>query len=140
MDKTFENMIDRETEILLTDRDIMSKNIKSTCKMFYEKGYKDGFNEGFKWNLVKDKLPSNNEDKIVATDVYFDNYNGNDGYTIVETGYYHNGEWFVNGRPLYFNGDYGEKVIAWADFPTKERVFIWKILKRLLNLRIAKTN
>ena len=66
MDKTFENMIDRETEILLTDKNIMSKNIKSTCKMFYEKGYKDGFNKRFKWNLVKDKLPNNNEDKIVA--------------------------------------------------------------------------
>lgn len=66
MDKTFENMIDRETEILLTDKNIMSKNIKSTCKMFYEKGYKDGFNEGFKRNSLKDKLPSNNEDKIVV--------------------------------------------------------------------------
>ena len=66
MDKTFENMIDRETEILLTDKNIMSKNIKSTCKIFYEKGYKDGFNEGFKRNSLKDKLPSNNEDKIVV--------------------------------------------------------------------------
>ena len=118
MDKTFENMIDRETEILLTDKNIMSKNIKSTCKMFYEKGYKDGFNKRFKWNLVKDKLPNNNEDKIVAIYVCDENYNGDDEYAIVKTGYYHNGEWFVNGRPLFFNGDYGEKVIAWVDFPT----------------------
>ena len=118
MNKTIENIIDRETKILLTDRDIMSKNIKSTCNMFYEKGYKDGFNEGFKWNLVKDKLPSNNEDKIVV--IYFCEENSNGDYedTIVKTGYYHNGEWFVNGRPLFFNGDYGEKVIAWVDFPT----------------------
>lgn len=118
MDKTFENMIDRETKILLTDRDIMSENIKSTCNMFYEKGYKDGFNKGFKWNLVKDKSPNDIDDKIVA--IYFCEENSNGDYedTIVETGYYHNGEWFVNGRPLFFDGDYGEKVIAWADFPT----------------------
>lgn len=118
MDKTFENMIDRETEILLADRDVMSKNIKSTCEMFYEKGYKDGFNKGFKWNLVKDKSPNDIDDKIVA--IYFCEENSNGDYedTMVKTGYYYNGEWFVEGKLLYFDGDYGEKVIAWADFPT----------------------
>lgn len=84
MNKTFEKMIDRETEILLADRDAMSKNIKSTCEMFYEKGYKDGFNKSFKWNLVKDKLPSNTEDKIIAIYLCEENSNGDYEDTIVE--------------------------------------------------------
>lgn len=97
----------------------IGKNIKETCKRVYEQGYKDGFNEGFKWNLTKDKLPNNTADRIVA--IYFCEENANGDFfedTKVKTGYYHNGEWFIEGRPLYFDGDYGEKVIAWADFPT----------------------
>ena len=121
MNKTIENIIDKTVTKVMINRDIMSENRKSTCNMFYEKGYKDGFNEGFKWNLVKDKLPNNNEDKIVAIYVCVEYDNGDDEYTIVKTGYYHNGEWFVNGRPLFFDEYYGEKVIAWADFPTYDK-------------------
>ena len=118
MKKSAEDIINKAVTNALTDRDIIGKNIKETCKRVYEQGYKDGFNEGFKWNLTKDKLPNNNADRIVA--IYFceENVNGDFEDTIVKTGYYHNGEWFIKGRPLYFDGDYGEKVFAWADFPT----------------------
>ena len=118
MKKSVEDIINKAVTNVLTDRDIIGKNIKETCKRVYEQGYKDGFNEGFKWNLIKDKLPNNKADRIVA--IYFCEENVNEDFedTIVKTGYYHNGDWFVEGRPFYFDGDYGEKVIAWADFPT----------------------
>ena len=117
MNKAVENIIDKTVTRVMIDRDTMSENIKETCKRLYDEGYKDGFNKGFRWNLIKDRLPNDKDDRIVV--IYFCKENSNGDYedTTVKTGYYHNGEWFVEGRPLYFDGDYGEKVVAWADFP-----------------------
>lgn len=80
---------------------------------------------------MEDKSPNDIDDKIVA--IYFCEENSNGDYedTIVETGYYHNGEQFVNGRLLYFDRDYGKKLSLGLIFRhminKRKGAYIWKI-------------